>query len=77
MKALEEGPAPKGTLAPMDSSTGAKSQDGAGGDSVPGGGILQDPRAVPLLRVLRSEALRIIGEAVSYTHLTLPTILLV
>lgn len=66
MRSLEEDSSKQGTLAPMNSSTGAKSQDGTGGDSVPGGGILQDPRAVPLLHVLRSEALRIIGEVCAW-----------
>jgi hypothetical protein len=66
MRMLEEKSAGGGTLAPMQSSAAENSQNG--GDSVPGGSILLDPRAGPLLSSLRSEALRIIGEVRACMH---------
>jgi hypothetical protein len=57
MKTLEDSTNGKANVDQIQTSSGAQEKHGNYSD-----GILQDPRAVPLLRVLRSEALQIIGE---------------
>lgn len=66
MKTLADNTIGSSTTDPVESTAAAYAHNGAAREAtVAGAGILQDPRAGPLLNVLRSQALRIIGEVCS------------